>query len=103
MADLTRIDDDTMNAFMAEKWGNPVCEVCQSQQWSLSRSMNARWAGIPVVTDQSSLASSFWAVLPVLCNNCGNTKLLTVGVAESWAATPSGQKAIAEYRGRKNG
>jgi len=98
MSNLAAIDDATLYAFLDAKWGGNSCEVCGVKEWSLGRTADMPWAAVPLVNAQNHMSSAYWAVVPVMCGNCGNTKHLYTGAVEAWAATTEGKSAIEELR-----
>lgn len=91
-------DGISMNAFYVHKWGNFGCEVCGARVWTWCSSETYPYMGIPAILPQDALASAFWGVMGLSCNNCGNLKLVNLQVVWNWLNSEEGKRLADVFR-----
>lgn len=85
---MTKIDSTAFINYLNEKWKNVSCPLCKKGPWGISDStfeLREFHGGNMVIGGQSSILP----VVPVTCNNCGNTVLISAlkaGVIEQETA-----------------
>ena len=74
MAKSKFYDSDKFIEQMKEKWKDVACPMCQSQNWSISATIFL----LPQYKDKKViLDDKIFPVIPVSCQNCGNTVLVS--------------------------
>lgn len=80
--------------YLRSKWGPYHCEVCKTMNWTTVRVDEYPMSGLIAFTNTGENQGAGWPVMPVLCNTCGNTKILSLDFVVDWLQTDEGKEAL---------
>lgn len=77
---------DEIRRFLQEKWKLTICEVCKAENSYELVATEGSVVALPVsyVSALTTLTSRAIVTVPMLCNSCGNAKLLAATVVRDW-------------------
>ncbi len=80
---------DDLRLFIKEKWGDGLCECCGKDSWIFGGSHSEQIGALirPSEDGNYSIPGSLLAESYVMvCNNCGNVRLLSRYIVDKWFA-----------------
>jgi hypothetical protein len=88
------LDLIAQNKFLEAKWADKTCEVCLHSSWALGRTNHSPASTLGLVDVHGNPTNTYWPVMPFVCTNCGNTKLIFIMVITDWLRSEEGIAAM---------
>ncbi|WP_412984686.1 hypothetical protein [Pontimicrobium sp. IMCC45349] len=81
MSEDNKPDLDKLLKHLNEKWGNRACPMCNSNSWTVNDTVYElrQFQGGNIVIGGGPI----YPIIPVNCNNCGNTVLVNALVSQA--------------------
>ncbi len=86
---MATLDADKLIAFLREKWGGTPCPMCHASNWNVN---NVTFQLLDFNPTGLVIGGPVFPVVPVVCNNCGNTIFLNAIKVGVVTPPPSGDK-----------
>lgn len=80
---------EILTAFADEKWGERGCECCGHGDWAFGAEVPDQLCGLALPAEDGGFrggAKNFGRFYFVICENCGNTRLISKMVLDNWLA-----------------
>jgi ribosomal protein S27AE len=86
------VTNEEVSRFMAARADRYACPICSNQQWLGMTDGTGRTAGIPWVSPQGGIETTFVRVLTMFCSNCGFVRSHELGFFKRYLQEPKDEQ-----------